>query len=472
MSPITDSTFYTTRDQWLAQMVTQLQNYVTDAYVGEDGITYILFAVEAGQLEQLSLANQILLQECFPQTASFAALKMYGQMFNIPVLVGLPATGQLMFTGTDGLLIPAGTLVGAPRTPGLSPITFATNTDVTCPSPGLPTACTAAINVTAGNLNGSYEYAVTFITASGETLQGPDAIAVTPVNQQVNLTAIPLGGTGTTQRKIYRQKNGTGPYQLVTTIADNTTTTYTDNIADGSLGANAPAADSAHNVTVNATATDIGADGNVAAGTITILVNVPPGTLAVTNPSAFTNGADDEDVESYRARLMTRIGDPNTGSDSDLISWAESVEGVESATVFDNDNMGTATPGHVTVRITGPGASVPTAGVIANVLALLQSYDVCNITIHVGGFTPKVQNVTADVTTDATHVLADVTPSVQQAVSDFIGNIPVGGTLYVSGLVDAIYGLSGIVDVVITNPATNQTSLATEKFTVGTVTVV
>jgi uncharacterized phage protein gp47/JayE len=309
------------------------------------------------------------------------------------------------------------------------------------------------------------------MTASGETLQSVDSVAMVPVNQQVSLTAIPLGGSGTTGRRIYRQKNGIGPYSLVTTINDNTTTTYTDNIADGSVGAAAPQIDTAHNVTVAATAVQAGANGNVAAGTVTILVNVPPGVIAVTNAAAFTDGSDDEDPEEYRARMMTRIGDPNTGSDSDLESWAEAVEGVEMATVFDNDNMGTPTNGHVTVRIAGPGAAIPSSTVIANVQAALDAQDVANITIHVTTFTPKVQNVTIDVTTDATHTLGDVTPSVQQAVTNYINEIPVGGTLYVSGLEWATFNLPGIIDCNVTSPGSNQTSLNTEKFQVGTVTV-
>lgn len=469
--PITDSTFYKTRDEWLAQMVAALQSSVSDAYVGEDGILYILFAVESGQLEQLSLANQLLLQECFPQTASFAGLKLYGQMFSIPLLVGLPATGTVTLTGTDGIVIPAGSQVGAPQSFGLDPIAFATSADVTIPAPGLPLACATAVNVTAGNLNGSYEYAITFVTASGETLQSPDAPAVTPVNQQVNLTAIPIGGPGTTQRKVYRQKNGAGPYQLVTTIANNTATTFTDNIADGSVGASAPATDTAHSVSVAATAVAAGSNGNVSAGTISILVAVPAGTLAVTNTAAFTGGSNDEDVEAYRQRLLTEIGDPRTGSDSDLASWAEEVDGVEQATVFDNDNVGTPTPGHVTVRITGPGASIPNATIVANVLAALQLQDVANITIHVATFTPKVQNVTVDVTTDAFHTLADVTPEVQAAVTNYINSVPVGGTLYVSGLEWATFNLDGIIDCNVTVPSANVTSLNTEKLTVGTVTV-
>jgi hypothetical protein len=96
----------------------------------------------------------------------------------------------------------------------------------------------------AGNVNvGSHSWAVTFVTGSGETNLGTNSTPLTIVTsaKQVNLTGIPLGPAGTTARKIYRTVAGnTGPFKLVGTIADNTTTTFNDNIADASLGADAP----------------------------------------------------------------------------------------------------------------------------------------------------------------------------------------------------------------------------------------
>mgnify|MGYP001401590232 CR=1 FL=1 len=96
----------------------------------------------------------------------------------------------------------------------------------------------------AGNVNaGLHSWAVTFVTGSGETNLGTNS---TPLNvgaggHIVNLTAIPLGPVGTTARKIYRTVAGnTGNFLLVTTINDNTTTTFADNVADSSLGAAAP----------------------------------------------------------------------------------------------------------------------------------------------------------------------------------------------------------------------------------------
>lgn len=106
-------------------------------------------------------------------------------------------------------------------------------------APGAPTV---AVNVSAGNLNGAYRYQVTFVTALGETEAGTASAEVNPANQQVNLSAIPTGDSNVTARKIYRTIAGGYSWQtkLVTTISDNVTTTYTDNLADGSLGVNVP----------------------------------------------------------------------------------------------------------------------------------------------------------------------------------------------------------------------------------------
>lgn len=110
-----------------------------------------------------------------------------------------------------------------------------------------PTALTCALAATpvAGNVdNGAHRYAVTFVTADGETQAGTVSASVTvadkTVNGQVALTAIPIGGAAVTSRKIYRTAAGGSTYLLLATIANNTATTYTDNIADSALGVGAP----------------------------------------------------------------------------------------------------------------------------------------------------------------------------------------------------------------------------------------
>ncbi|MES2360056.1 MAG: hypothetical protein V4529_17075 [Gemmatimonadota bacterium] len=61
----------------------------------------------------------------------------------------------------------------------------------------------------------------------------------------VPLSAIPLGPSGTTGRKIYRTAAGGSQLKLLTTISDNSTTTWIDGATDASLGSNALAVGSA-----------------------------------------------------------------------------------------------------------------------------------------------------------------------------------------------------------------------------------
>jgi len=112
------------------------------------------------------------------------------------------------------------------------------------PAPG---AITVALVAESGNVdNGSHRYRVTFVTADGETQAGDISAAVTVANKtasgKVLLSSIPIGGSTVTSRKIYRTAANGAVYYLLATIADNTTTTYTDNVADASLGASAPSA--------------------------------------------------------------------------------------------------------------------------------------------------------------------------------------------------------------------------------------
>ncbi len=120
-------------------------------------------------------------------------------------------------------------------------------------APGAPTV---AIGANIG-ITGAYTYKITFVTVIGETNGGTTSAVVNPNTDKVNLTNIPIGPTGTTARKIYRTAAGgvDGTQKLVTTLADNSTTTYTDSTADGSLGVLVPSTNTARLNTNSATVT-------------------------------------------------------------------------------------------------------------------------------------------------------------------------------------------------------------------------
>ena len=104
-----------------------------------------------------------------------------------------------------------------------------------------PGACTATLAGAGAGLvtSGAHTYKVAYVNAAGQTEGGTASNSVTTIeasNGQVNLTSIPVSaGTECTARKIYRTTAGTSLYYLVTTISDNSTTTFTDNLADATI---------------------------------------------------------------------------------------------------------------------------------------------------------------------------------------------------------------------------------------------
>lgn len=112
-----------------------------------------------------------------------------------------------------------------------------------------PLAPTAADSGSAGNLNGAYTWRITFVgTDSTESEGGTISSSLSVTNKSVSLTNIMTGTGAVTSRKVYRTVASGTQHKLVATISDNTTTTYTDNTADGSLGDNVPTTSSVQRI--------------------------------------------------------------------------------------------------------------------------------------------------------------------------------------------------------------------------------
>ena len=112
------------------------------------------------------------------------------------------------------------------------------------PSPlAPPTAAPVVAQGAAGNVDvGTHLWAVTFTKAGQESERGPSvSFAITGSAAHGSLTAVPTGPAGTTGRNVYRTVvSGTTDFRLVGSIADNSTTTFDDNVADATLNAAAP----------------------------------------------------------------------------------------------------------------------------------------------------------------------------------------------------------------------------------------
>lgn len=101
-----------------------------------------------------------------------------------------------------------------------------------------PTSAPSVAAGGAGNPNGTYQYKVTFLNAATgvESNGSPASDEVIVVNKEIDLTNIPVSSDSqVTRRKIYRLGGTLTDYFLVTTIDDNSTTIYTDDIGDTDL---------------------------------------------------------------------------------------------------------------------------------------------------------------------------------------------------------------------------------------------
>lgn len=87
--------------------------------------------------------------------------------------------------------------------------------------------------------NKTYQYKVTYYYEDGESNPNDTATSITPAaSKRINLTNIPVSASSrVTARKIYRTVGDGSTFKLLTTINDNTTTTYEDNTPDSGLGA-------------------------------------------------------------------------------------------------------------------------------------------------------------------------------------------------------------------------------------------
>jgi hypothetical protein len=99
---------------------------------------------------------------------------------------------------------------------------------------GKPSVALGAV----GLPNNTYTYRIAFLSEYGLVSNGgPASAPITCTLDKVSLTNIPVStDTQVIARLIYRDINDDGIYRFVDQLDDNVTTTYTDNVADDSLG--------------------------------------------------------------------------------------------------------------------------------------------------------------------------------------------------------------------------------------------
>jgi uncharacterized phage protein gp47/JayE len=184
-----------------------------------------------------------------------------------------------------------------------------------------------------------------------------------------------------------------------------------------------------------------GSAGNLAPGT-QMTVTSPVAALttqaAVVDSNGITGGADLEDPEDWRARILAEIREePSGGNTDDYVKWAkEALPNVALAACPE----GACGGGVVSVVIAMTGLIPPTTEQLAAVQAYIDSKRPVTADVTVYGITLNPVNVTLHLNPDTTATRAAASAAL--ALS-FVQDAAIGGTTYVTRLDAAVSNSDG-----------------------------
>jgi uncharacterized phage protein gp47/JayE len=245
----------------------------------------------------------------------------------------------------------------------------------------------------------------------------------------------------------------------VRTTAGNYFTTLNDITLDGSgLG------------TALVRATVAGARGNVAAGTITVIVNPNPNVTSVTNASAAVGGREKETDPEFRERFQLSVSGGGASTLDSIRGALLRLAGVRAATVIENTGLATDSAGRpgksFQAYVLGGDSDAIAQSILDTKAAGIESYgDVSRIVTDVAGLEHTVKfsyaaelsvHVNVDITRNDQYPL-DGDAQIRSAIIRYIGGEDSDGSLY-SGLgmgedviftklISAIFKVEGIEDV-------------------------
>lgn len=216
-----------------------------------------------------------------------------------------------------------------------------------------------------------------------------------------------------------------------------------------------------------AEAVEPGAGGNIVPRAVQFLTACPVAVTAVTNPRAFTGGADEEGDEAFRARILESYQRlPNGANTAWYETTAMSYPGVTAAKAVGRAEG----PGTVNVYVTGENG-LPDEALLAGLQAELQEKREIAVTVKALAPTTKTVNVSVRVKAkegaDKTAVLA----TARQAVADFFGGRLLGRAVLLAELGSKLYSLEGVENYRFAAPAADIPADSTVLPVLGTLSV-
>jgi uncharacterized phage protein gp47/JayE len=373
-------------------------------------LVYVFARVVAGAVHMLHGHIEWGVRQVFPDQAERERLLQFGGLFGLSLNPAAYASGNLVLAGTNATVVPLRTIFQ--RADGT---TYTSGSDATIAT---LTAWAGATAYVAGDLrrNGGNVYQC--------------------------ITAGTSAGSG-------------GPTTTSTDITDGTV--HWRYIAVGSAAALAAV-----------TADVAGLDGSCDLGTaITFQSPVAGASSAATVAyGGLSGGADEEDIEDFRVRVLARLrSPPHGGNADDYVAWAKEVSGVTRAWCYPLEGGA----GTVTVRFVrdDDASIIPDSG------------EVTAVQNHIDGKAPVTAVVTvaaptADALNYTLHIVPDTTATraaVEAELKDLVRRESApGGAILLSHIRSAIGSATGVTDYTLTSPAADVVHATGHMAVHGTVT--
>jgi len=240
-------------------------------------------------------------------------------------------------------------------------------------------------------------------------------------------------------------------------------------------------------VDVGVSASVAGTAGNISAGRVNAISGQIAGIGGVYNYTAIKNGADVETAEARAVRFRVYIQNlarsplagleagaltaqilDNQGALQEIVRWAKAIEPDNTlgrVAVYIDNGGGTASAELIALAqrningyTTVDGQSVP-------------GYKAAGIVVTVSAIEAVSVAVTAQIEIADGYDFATVALAVQDAIENFFLVLPAGSELIIVDLIVAIAEVSGVRDLVMTTPTTNQNPANSQRLLAGTITL-
>lgn len=240
---------------------------------------------------------------------------------------------------------------------------------------------------------------------------------------------------------------------------------------------------------VTATATVAGAAGNTSVSTVLSLAQAIAGVISNGSATtAFTGGADVEDDDSLRARMLERFAAPPQGGDQqDYVTWALAVPGVTRVWCLPS-GMGAGTVVvYFMLDVTEATYSGFPQGTNGGATLETRTSPATGDQLAVANYIFTRQPVTAlvyavaPIAAPQNFTIKGLLPntgamqtSIAAAITDAFLRLGAanGGTVYMADIEGAINAIPGIIDFIITSPTTDITTTTGNLPTLGTITYI